>query len=173
MTQRTSAGRAGAGTARRTVVTAAGAAGLAAVLAACGSGSDGYGDSASSAPPEKSGGGGSQDGGGAGSGSADTGAGGPAGNVLAKTADIPEGGGKVFKDRKIVVTQPAPGRFKAFSAVCRHQGCLVNEVADGTINCPCHGSKYAITDGSVRNGPATQGLPAAEVSVEGGAITLG
>ncbi|MYT42561.1 Rieske 2Fe-2S domain-containing protein, partial [Streptomyces sp. SID5471] len=79
----------------------------------------------------------------------------------------------VFKDRKVVVTQPAAGEFKAFSAVCRHQGCLVNEVAGGTINCPCHGSKYAIDDGSVRHGPATQGLPAAKVSVEGGAIKLG
>ncbi|OKI06153.1 hypothetical protein A6A06_37975 [Streptomyces sp. CB02923] len=174
MTQQASAGRADAGTARRTVVAAAGAAGLAAALAACGNGSDGYGDSASSASPSASGvsgGGGAKDGG-AGSGSAGSGAAG-GGAVLAKTADIPEGGGMVFKDRKVVVTQPAKGEFKAFSAVCRHQGCLVNEVADGTINCPCHGSKYAISDGSVRNGPATQGLTAAEVRVEGGSIKLG
>ncbi|MFH8409953.1 Rieske (2Fe-2S) protein [Streptomyces sp. NPDC018019] len=168
MTQQAATGRTGAGTARRTVVTAAGAAGLAAALAACGNGSDGYGDSASSAPSGASA-----------SGSADTdtggtgGTGGAAGDVLARTADIPQGGGKVFKDRKIVVTQPAEGEFKAFSAVCRHQGCLVNEVADGTINCPCHGSRYALDDGSVRNGPATQGLTAAEVSVEDGSIKLG
>ncbi|KOT84705.1 hypothetical protein ADK70_22465 [Streptomyces rimosus subsp. pseudoverticillatus] len=170
MTQQAASGRTGAGTGRRTVVAAAGAAGLAAALAACGSGSDGYGDSASSAPsgPSSSAAGGD--------GVGDSGAskgGGAAGDVLAKTADIPEGGGKVFKDRKVVVTQPAAGEFKAFSAVCRHQGCLVNEVAGGTINCPCHGSKYAIDDGSVRHGPATQGLPAAKVSVEGGAIKLG
>ncbi|WP_078624227.1 Rieske (2Fe-2S) protein [Streptomyces monomycini] len=189
MTQRTSTGRSAgrspglwtdARTARRTVVAAAGAAGLAAALAACGNGSDGYGDSASSAPPDasKSDGGGGGDGskngdtepGGKAPGSAGTGA---AGGVLARTTDIPEGGGKVFKDRKVVVTQPAKGEFKAFSAVCRHQGCLVNEVADGTINCPCHGSTYAIADGSVRNGPATQGLVAAKVSVEGDAIKLG
>ncbi|MEU7261606.1 Rieske (2Fe-2S) protein [Streptomyces rimosus] len=171
MTQQAASGRTGAGTGRRTVVAAAGAAGLAAALAACGSGSDGYGDSASSAPsgPSSSAAAG-------GDGAGDSGAskgGGAAGDVLAKTADIPEGGGKVFKDRKVVVTQPATGEFKAFSAVCRHQGCLVNEVAGGTINCPCHGSKYAIDDGSVRHGPATQGLPAAKVNVEGGAIKLG
>ncbi|MFK8845214.1 Rieske (2Fe-2S) protein [Streptomyces sp. Ac-502] len=192
MTQRTSTGRSAGRspglrtdgrTARRTVVAAAGAAGLAAALAACGNGSDGYGDSASSAPPDASksdggGGGNAGDGakngdtepGGKDPGSAGTGA---AGGVLARTADIPEGGGKVFKDRKVVVTQPAKGEFRAFSAVCRHQGCLVNEVADGTINCPCHGSAYAIADGSVRNGPATQGLVAAKVSVEGDAIKLG
>lgn len=177
MTRQTSTGRrTDARTTRRTVVAAAGAAGLAAALAACGNGSDGYGDSASSAPPGTSGsagGDGSKNGdtepGGKNPGSAGTGA---AGGVLARTADIPEGGGKVFKDRKVVVTQPAKGEFKAFSAVCRHQGCLVNEVADGTINCPCHGSTYAIDDGSVRNGPATQGLVAAEVSVEGDSIKL-
>ncbi|MEU2794023.1 Rieske (2Fe-2S) protein [Streptomyces sp. NPDC007100] len=173
MTQQASAGRAGTGTPRRTVVAAAGAAGLAAALAACGNDADGYGGSASSAAPETSpgssspaGGGGAEDGGG-------TGAGGAAGGVLAKVTDIPEGGGKVFKDHKIVVTQPAAGEFKAFSAVCRHQGCLVDEVAGGTINCPCHGSKYAVADGSVRKGPATQGLPAAKVSVEGDSIKLG
>ncbi|MFH8349696.1 Rieske (2Fe-2S) protein [Streptomyces sp. NPDC018045] len=166
------AGRTGAGTARRTVVAAAGAAGLAAALAACGNGSDGYGDSASSAPPDTSGASG-DDGAKNGDGAPGSAGTGSAGGVLAKTADIPEGGGKVFKDRKIVVTQPARGEFKAFSAVCRHQGCLVNEVADGTINCPCHGSTYAIEDGSVRKGPATQGLTAAEVSVEGDSIKLG
>ncbi|MFI9234427.1 Rieske (2Fe-2S) protein [Streptomyces rimosus] len=167
MTQQAASGRTDAGTGRRTVVAAAGAAGLAAALAACGNGSDGYGDSASSGPSSSAAAGGDGAGDGASKG------GGAAGDVLARTADIPEGGGKVFKDRKVVVTQPAAGEFKAFSAVCRHQGCLVNEVAGGTINCPCHGSKYAIDDGSVRHGPATQGLPAAKVNVEGGAIKLG
>ncbi|KOG54727.1 hypothetical protein ADK76_22680 [Streptomyces griseoflavus] len=174
MTQQAATGRTDAGTGRRTVVAAAGAAGLAAALAACGNGSagdgsDGYGDSASSAPSGPS----SSAAGGDGAGDGASKGGGAAGDVLARTADVPEGGGKVFKDRKVVVTQPAAGEFKAFSAVCRHQGCLVNEVAGGTINCPCHGSKYAIDDGSVRHGPATQGLPAAKVSVEGGAIKLG
>ncbi|WP_030374618.1 Rieske (2Fe-2S) protein [Streptomyces rimosus] len=170
MTQQAASGRTGAGIGRRTVVAAAGAAGLAAALAACGNGSDGYGDSASSAPSGPSS---SAAAGGDGAGDGASKGVGAAGDVLARTADIPEGGGKVFKDRKVVVTQPAAGEFKAFSAVCRHQGCLVNEVAGGTINCPCHGSKYAIDDGSVRHGPATQGLPAAKVSVEGGAIKLG
>ncbi|MEV5593837.1 Rieske (2Fe-2S) protein [Streptomyces sp. NPDC052496] len=147
--------------------------GLAAALAACGSGADGYGDSASS--PDDGPKNGDTAPGGADTGSRDTGGAGAgaAGGVLARTADIPEGGGKVFKDRKLVVTQPAKGEFKAFSAVCRHQGCLVNEVANGTINCPCHGSTYAIDDGSVRKGPATKGLIAAKVSVEGDSIKLG
>jgi Rieske Fe-S protein len=156
-------------------VAAAGGTGLVAALAAC-SGSDkpatAAGDSASSAgsttPPA--------------SGSpAPTSSEAPAtshspatgGAALAKTTDIPVGGGMVFKEQKVVVTQPAPGEFKAFSAVCTHRGCTVADVTGGTINCPCHGSKFKISDGSVANGPATQPLPGTKVTVSGNSIALG
>ncbi|MET9149955.1 Rieske (2Fe-2S) protein [Streptomyces griseoflavus] len=148
------------GPARRTVVAAAGAAGLAVALTACG-GSD---DDASSSPVESGASGGAPDDGGGG----DAAGGAP----LARTADIPEGGGKVFADRKVVVTQPSAGEFKAFSATCTHQGCAVKSVADGVINCPCHNSDFSITDGSVRGGPATKPLPAVEITVSGDSITL-
>ncbi|MFE7584256.1 Rieske (2Fe-2S) protein [Streptomyces gardneri] len=91
---------------------------------------------------------------------------------LARTSGIPVGGGTVFTKEKVVVTQPTAGEFKAFSAVCTHQGCLVNKVADGTIDCPCHGSKYRIADGSVAHGPATRPLPAEQIIVSGESITL-
>ncbi|MFJ5831362.1 Rieske (2Fe-2S) protein [Streptomyces sp. NPDC093089] len=97
---------------------------------------------------------------------------GGAGPALAKTSDIPVGGGTVFSAEKVVVTQPEAGEFKAFSAVCTHQGCLVNKVADGTIDCPCHGSKYRIADGSVAAGPAPRPLPAEQIIVSGETITL-
>lgn len=84
--------------------------------------------------------------------------------VLGKAIDVPVNGGVVYRDQKIVVTQPAEGEFKGYSAVCTHQGCLVNDVAAGTINCDCHGSKFGL-DGSVTTGPATQPLPPVEVSV--------
>ncbi|GGS71198.1 Rieske (2Fe-2S) protein [Streptomyces cinerochromogenes] len=93
-----------------------------------------------------------------------------AGRVLALTGDIPVGGGKVFKKEKVVVTQPEKGKFKAFSAVCTHQGCTVNEVADGTIDCPCHGSRFRITDGSVVHGPATRPLEKRSVAVDGNSV---
>jgi Rieske Fe-S protein len=106
----------------------------------------------------------------AGSGSAS--AGGSAGAPLtAKEADIPVGSGKVFPDAKAVITQPKKGEFKAFSAVCTHQGCLVETVTD-TINCPCHGSKYSITDGSVVNPPAPQPLPEKTIKVSGDTLTV-
>lgn len=95
-----------------------------------------------------------------------------AGERLASTGDIPVGGGMVFASKKVVVTQPAPGTFKAFSAICTHQGCTVNKVASGTIDCPCHGSKYAIADGSVVHGPALRPLAPRQVTVSGDALLL-
>jgi Rieske Fe-S protein len=101
---------------------------------------------------------------------AGTGASIKAGATLAAAADVPVGGGLVIKDQKIVVTQPKAGEFKAFSAVCTHAGCVVSKVANGTINCPCHGSKYSVTDGSVVAGPATEPLAATAVKVDGAQI---
>ncbi|MET7365204.1 Rieske (2Fe-2S) protein [Streptomyces sp. NPDC005566] len=92
---------------------------------------------------------------------------------LTRTSDVPVGGGTIFKDRKVVVTQPEAGEFKAFSAVCTHAGCIVASVSDGTINCACHGSRFSITDAAVEAGPATRPLPAEQITVEGDSIRLG
>jgi Rieske Fe-S protein len=138
---------------RRTVVVAAGAAGAAAALTACG-GSDGSGGSDT---VEQPGSGGEAKGG---------------GEVLAAASDIPEGGGVVFAAQKVVVTQPRPGEFKAFSSMCTHQGCAVKDVSAGTITCPCHNSTFDAATGSPTGGPATQPLPAREITVEGDSIRL-
>ncbi|MGI5169273.1 Rieske (2Fe-2S) protein [Spirillospora sp. CA-253888] len=94
------------------------------------------------------------------------------GKEIAKVADIPVGGGKVYADTKLVVTQPVQGTFKAFSATCTHSGCLCNRVANGTIDCPCHGSKFKITDGSVAQSPANRGLLEYQVQVKGDGIVV-
>ena len=94
-----------------------------------------------------------------------------AGEELGSVAEVPVGGGKVFGDQKVVVTQPTEGDFKAFSAVCTHESCLVTQVADGTIDCRCHGSKFSDQDGSVVNGPATSALPAVTIKVDGDTIS--
>ena len=96
---------------------------------------------------------------------AGAGGGAATGTLLGMVTDIPVGGGKVFLAQKIVVTQPVKGEFKAFSAVCTHVGCVCNQVAKGTINCPCHGSEFKITDGSVVTGPAPSPLPGQTIKV--------
>ncbi|MFF8093724.1 Rieske (2Fe-2S) protein [Streptomyces sp. NPDC016675] len=153
-----------AGPARRTVVAAAGAAGLAVALTACGGSDDDSSSDTGAAPSAPS----AEAADGGGSGGDDAGA----GAALAATADIPEGGGKVFADQKVVVTQPAAGEFKAFSATCTHQGCAVKSVSEGVINCPCHNSNFSITDGSVQSGPAREPLPAVQITVSGDSIRL-
>ncbi|MFI6644189.1 Rieske (2Fe-2S) protein [Streptomyces sp. NPDC050504] len=161
---------------RRTVMAAVGAAGLAAALSACGD-SDG-GDGGSGDVQDGTNGGQASSPGGPTPGSGDTGGTPPAekpegdGKVLAKTSDIPEGGGKVFASERVVVTQPKAGEFKAFSATCTHQGCVVKEIAEGTINCPCHGSRFDVSDGSVKGGPAPRPLPSAAIEVSEGSIRL-
>ena len=91
----------------------------------------------------------------------------PAGAVITKTADVPVGGGVIVGE--VVVTQPAAGSFKGFSSKCTHKGCAVNKVADGTIDCPCHCSKFNL-DGSVANGPATAPLATTAIAVKGDSI---
>ena len=146
-------------TTRRNVLVGAGALGTVAVLAACGTsdGSDGGNpdtvtDTGSTGTNAAGGDGGSQS--------------------LAASSDIPVGGGRIFAAQNIVVTQPAQGTFKGFNATCTHQGCQVSKVADGTIQCMCHGSQFSIADGSVKAGPAPKPLGAANITVAGGQISL-
>ena len=92
------------------------------------------------------------------------------GTVLGPVSDVPVGGGKVFSDAKVVVTQPTAGQFKGFSAICTHQGNPVGSVEGGQIVCPFHNSHFSITDGSPVSGPAQTALPAVNVKVEGSNI---
>ena len=104
--------------------------------------------------------------------SASSAMGGSAAGALTATSAIPVGGGKIFAAQTTVVTQPSAGQFKVFSAVCTHMGCIVNQIADGRIDCPCHGSEYSITDGAVLAGPAPKPLPAKSFKVTGDSIFL-
>ncbi|MBD0737744.1 Rieske (2Fe-2S) protein [Streptomyces sp. CBMA29] len=162
---------------RRGFVAAAGGVGLAAALAACGS-SDGSSDAASDSSSPSDAGAPTTSAGAdpttsdAGTAPTSSAAGG-GGTALGKTSDVPVGGGKIYADQKVVVTQPTAGQYKAFSSTCTHLGCQVGSVSDGTINCPCHGSKFHVADGSVASGPATKPLPTENVTVSGDQVMLG
>ena len=151
---------------RRTLLACAGAA-CAAALAGCSTYNANNGGIAGSQPAQPS----SATAAGTGSGPGAASPNGPA--VLARTSDVPVGGGTILADKKIVITQPTAGTFEAFTAVCTHLGCLVGTVSGGTINCPCHGSKFSIANGSVVNGPAASPLAAVSITVQGTSILQG
>jgi Rieske Fe-S protein len=154
---------------RRGVLAGVGLVGLAGAVSACSSGGSsssaagsGAGAASASTAPAS-----------AQSTSSSAGTSGQASGVLATTSEIPVGGGKIFTAEKVVVTQPASDEFKAFSAVCTHMGCIVAKIANGTIDCPCHGSQYSIKNGAVVAGPAPAPLPAQAIKVSGSDIILG
>lgn len=146
---------------RRGVLAGVGLAGLAGAISACSSGGS------SSSPA------GTGAGAGTGAPAAPAATSPSGGSALASTNQIPVGGGMVFSSDKVVVTQPTQGDFKGFSAICTHMQCTVDQVADGTIDCPCHGSKFSVKDGSVVSGPAPSPLPAQTIKVTGTNIFLG
>ena len=133
---------------RRQVVTAVpGAAGLALLVAACGSGSSG----------------------------SQAGAGGDGGGGSLQLSAVPVGSAVAAKDssgKPVVVARPAQDRIVAFSAVCTHMGCTVAP-SGTTLKCPCHGSAFDATTGAVLNGPASRPLPSVSVRVDGGSVVLG
>jgi Rieske Fe-S protein len=89
---------------------------------------------------------------------------------LARLDDVPVGGGLVLAAARLVLTRPIAETVKAFSAVCTHAGCVVSDVADGTVNCACHGSRFAIEDGAPTAGPARTPLAPVGVILVDGAV---
>jgi Rieske Fe-S protein len=96
----------------------------------------------------------------------------PQAGPLTSTADVPVGGGLIFADQQVVVTQPVEGEFKCFTAVCTHMGCIVSSVQAGGIRCECHGSAFSIEDGTAVSPPATEPLDEVEITVEGDEISI-
>ena len=92
------------------------------------------------------------------------------GRRLVALAAVPVGGGVVVPSARVVLTRDAGGSLHAFSALCTHQGCVVTSVRRGTINCPCHGSRFDAKTGAVVAGPAPAPLAPVSVDVTGGVV---
>jgi Rieske Fe-S protein len=163
-------GACGCGTDRRALLRAAGIAGAVAAVAvtaaACGGSSS---PASTNAQPAASDTGAAST---SASASSSGGSGSGGSSALTTTAQVPVQGGVILAndDDGIVITQPESGTFKAFSSTCTHMGCTVGTVADNKIMCPCHGSVYSATDGSVLGGPAPKSLPAKSITVSNGQI---
>jgi Rieske Fe-S protein len=88
------------------------------------------------------------------------------GTELARLSDIPVGGslGVQIGGSAVLLSHPEEGKAMAFSAICRHQGCVV-AAAGASFDCPCHGSRYDAATGDVLNGPSVLPLIPIKVTV--------
>jgi Rieske Fe-S protein len=92
------------------------------------------------------------------------------GQFLVSLDQLPSQGGVVLAQRGVVLTRDAGGAVHGFSAICTHLGCTVDSVQNGTIMCPCHGSRFDADTGAVVRGPATRPLSAVSVAVRGNGV---
>ena len=68
---------------------------------------------------------------------------------------------RALVDEQPVLLLKLGGTVYALGAVCSHYGAPLNEgkIAEGTIECPWHASRFALEDGRVVQGPACAGVP--------------
>jgi len=93
--------------------------------------------------------------------------------TVCKSSAVPVRGGKTFSvgGKNILITQPKKGTFKAFVAVCTHQGGALTGATDNVIVCPIHGAKFDATTGA-GSPPAQLPLGKVSVSVSGGSVKV-
>lgn len=86
------------------------------------------------------------------------------GAVLATLADLAVGAtlAVTVQGHDLVLSRSGEDEVAAVSAICTHKGCTV--VATPTeLECPCHGSRFETTTGTLINGPAK--LPLTPIAV--------
>jgi nitrite reductase/ring-hydroxylating ferredoxin subunit len=93
--------------------------------------------------------------------------------TVCKTSAVPVKGGKTFSvgGKKILITQPKKGTFKAFLAVCTHQGGALNGAVNNEIKCNLHGAKFDATTGMAKS-VAPRALGKVSVTVAGGNVRV-
>ncbi|AFY72021.1 Rieske (2Fe-2S) iron-sulfur domain protein (plasmid) [Thalassoporum mexicanum PCC 7367] len=85
------------------------------------------------------------------------------GSVLNLDGDVPV----------IMVRDPDTDAIVAYDPTCPHKQCKVSwKPAENAMVCPCHDSKFALSDGSVLAGPADQPLVQLEFQESEGDILV-
>jgi 3-phenylpropionate/trans-cinnamate dioxygenase ferredoxin subunit len=97
---------------------------------------------------------------------------------VARLDEIPEDAGK-----QVVVRGELIGLFRsgdevfAIGDICTHEEAYLSEgdfdADDMEVECPLHGSRFDVRDGSVRILPATKPVTTYEVQIEGDQISVG
>jgi nitrite reductase/ring-hydroxylating ferredoxin subunit/uncharacterized membrane protein len=90
-------------------------------------------------------------------------------------ADLPEDSPvAVEAEGRQVLLYRHRGDLYAIDNICSHAGGLLSRgtVADLTVTCPLHGSRFALTDGSVGRGPASQPQPVLPTRIRNGWIEV-
>ncbi len=90
-------------------------------------------------------------------------------------ADLPEN--KLtrveVKDATVLLVRQG-GKLHAIAETCSHLGGPLadGKLEDGSVRCPWHGSRFALKDGSVIDGPATRPQPCFETRITNGQIEV-
>jgi len=90
-------------------------------------------------------------------------------------ADLPDGSPvAVEAEGRQILLYRHEGTLYAIDNICSHAGGLLSRgtVADLTVTCPLHGSRFALADGSVRRGPAHQPQPVLRTRIRNGFIEV-
>src|SRR5713226_6652585 len=94
---------------------------------------------------------------------------------VASTSEIPEGKmRKVIVGSQQVLVANVKGNYYAIGNVCTHLGGPLDRgILEGQdVQCPLHGSRFDVTTGHVKRGPATRPEPVYDVRVEASSILV-
>lgn len=82
-----------------------------------------------------------------------------------------EGGFLLIEEADTMAVNVDGDTIRAFTSICTHQQCTINEFDGDTFNCPCHGSQFN-TSGEVVQGPAPGPLTEFDVEWSDDTVTI-
>ena len=89
---------------------------------------------------------------------------------LGQATDVADGRMQAFDlDGTRIAVANSGGRLYAFDDTCTHKGCSLaqGELEGTTVTCPCHGSQFDVTSGTVLRGPANRPVRSRAITLEG------